>query len=61
LPIPSDQKDASVKWKIGVLSTWSESISSVPEDQRLLQAPGKPLDGNDSIETDVVIIGAGSS
>jgi hypothetical protein len=61
LPVPSNQKDVSVIWRIWVLSTWAESVSQFPEDQRLLQTPGKPLDGPHPIQTDVVIIGAGSS
>jgi hypothetical protein len=61
LPVPSDLKDASVTWRIWVLSTWSESISQFPEDLRLLQTPRKTLDGPYPIQIDVVIIGAGSS
>lgn len=53
--------DGTVEWKIWALSTWVESLSAHPEDERLLRCPGRDLDGLEHIETDVFIIGGGNS
>ncbi|KAI1409052.1 hypothetical protein F5Y13DRAFT_171064 [Hypoxylon sp. FL1857] len=61
LPVKSDAAGESVSWKIWVLSTWVENIVQHPEDEKLLSSPGRNLDVSDTIETDVFIVGAGSS
>jgi len=61
LPVSSDNSMGDVSWKIWVLSTWVESISQHPEEKSLLHTPSRLLKGLDTIETDVIIIGAGSS
>ncbi|KAH7096045.1 hypothetical protein FB567DRAFT_624218 [Paraphoma chrysanthemicola] len=50
-----------VSWKIWSLSTWVEQLVHHPENEKLLSAPARNLDGLERIETDVVIIGGGSS
>jgi hypothetical protein len=58
LPIKTD---AVVSWKIWSLSTWVEQLVHHPENEKLLSAPARELDGLERIETDVVIVGGGSS
>jgi hypothetical protein len=58
LPVKSD---GVVCWKIWVLSTWVENLTQHPEDETLLLAPGRKLDGVDVLETDVLIVGGGTS
>lgn len=53
--------NGAVTWKIWALSTWVDQIIRRPEDVTLLSSPGRDLDASDTIETDVVIIGAGTS
>lgn len=53
--------DGAVTWKIWVLSTWVDHIIQQPEDVTLLSSPGRELNTSDTINTDVFIIGAGSS
>lgn len=53
--------DGAVTWKIWVLSTWVDHIIQQPEDVTLLSSPGRDLNNSDTINTDVFIIGAGSS
>lgn len=61
LPVKSAQTN-KVSWKIWVLSTWVENVTKNPEDEALLLSPGKNLHSIcDTIETDVVIVGAGTS
>jgi len=50
-----------VSWKIWVLSTWVKKIVHRSEDETLLRAPARSLKDLGIIETDVVIIGGGSS
>ncbi|KAK9782254.1 putative FAD/NAD(P)-binding domain-containing protein [Seiridium cardinale] len=59
LPV-KPEGNGSVLWKIWVLSTWIETLSEQPEDEAVLSSPGKNLDAN-TINTDVFIVGAGSS
>jgi hypothetical protein len=61
LPALSDKSIADVSWKIWVLSTWVESIPHCLERKSLLHIPSRIIKGVDAIETDMVIIGAGSS
>ena len=59
LPIKTDK---SLTWKIWVLSTWVDHIIQHPEDETLLLSAGRTdLVDSKLIETDVLIIGAGSS
>jgi len=58
LPVKSE---GAVSWKIWVLSTWVERLIQHPEDEKLLLAPSRKLAGVDAIETDVMIVGAGTS
>lgn len=54
--------DEALTWKIWVLSTWVEQITQHPEDEKLLLSSGREdLADSKTIETDVFIIGAGSS
>ncbi|KAI0481998.1 hypothetical protein GGR56DRAFT_164706 [Xylariaceae sp. FL0804] len=59
LPVRAD--DGVLSWKIWVLSTWVAQLVDHPEDESLLERPARTLDGLENIETDVVIVGAGSS
>jgi hypothetical protein len=61
LPTKSRVGEAAESWKIWILSTWIENLIHHPEDEALLLSPGRKLDGIDKIETDVFIVGAGSS
>lgn len=59
LPIKIDE---ALTWKIWVFSTWVEQITQHPEDEKLLLSSGREdLADSKPIETDVFIIGAGSS
>ncbi|KAI2778207.1 hypothetical protein F4815DRAFT_494773 [Daldinia loculata] len=61
LPVKSNAATDSVSWKIWALSTWVENIVGHPENEMGLSTPKRDLDGLDIIETDVLIVGAGSS
>lgn len=61
LPMKSEKNGNDVSWKILVLSTWVEQILQQPENEGLLSAPGRNLNVSDPIETDVFIVGAGTS
>lgn len=61
LPVRSKGAAGPVSWKIWVLSTWVENIVQQPEDEKLLSSPGRSLEGVDTVETDVFIVGAGTS
>lgn len=60
LPVKSSPT-GHVAWKIWVLSTWVEHITQHPEDEKLLSSPARDLDARETIETDVLIVGAGTS
>lgn len=49
-----------LSWKIWSLCTRLESLDLQPEDESLLQAHGRSLDGLKTLETDVFIIGGGN-
>ncbi|KAH7142874.1 hypothetical protein B0J13DRAFT_623463 [Dactylonectria estremocensis] len=51
----------TIQWKVWILSTKLDSLEVQPEDKSLLQAPRKALEGLQTIETDVFIIGGGNS
>lgn len=59
LPVRIDE--GAVAWKIWILSTWIDKLVQHPEDETLLLAPGREFDGVDTIETEVLIVGAGTS
>ncbi|KAK3985477.1 putative indole-3-pyruvate monooxygenase YUCCA4 [Cladorrhinum sp. PSN332] len=53
--------DGKVEWKIWVLVTRIEELDIYPENQGLLTAPARELNGVESFETDVFIIGGGNA
>ncbi|KLO83292.1 putative flavoprotein involved in K+ transport [Fusarium fujikuroi] len=59
LPVESDQ--GKLEWRIWILSTKLENLDVHPEDESLLQAPGRNLNGMADIDTDVFIIGGGNA
>lgn len=59
--LPMRTTEDKVSWKIWVFSTWVDQIAQHPEDEKLLPSAGRDLDDGDPIETDVVIVGAGTS
>ncbi len=57
---------APVAWKIWSLATWIDSLDVHPENEALLRLPGRSLplaSGGTAttIETDVLIVGAGNA
>ncbi|KAH9885738.1 hypothetical protein F4778DRAFT_774272 [Xylariomycetidae sp. FL2044] len=58
--LPS-RASGALSWKIWVLSTWVEQMVGHPENEKLLSLPGRDLSAIDTIETEVFIVGAGSS
>ncbi|RTE77631.1 hypothetical protein BHE90_007863 [Fusarium euwallaceae] len=59
LPVRNDK--SSLDWKIWIFNTKLDSLDLYPEDESLLQSPGRNLDGLDDINTDVFIIGGGNA
>ncbi|CVL02134.1 probable flavoprotein involved in K+ transport [Fusarium mangiferae] len=59
LPVESDQ--GKLEWRIWILSTKLENLDVHPEDESLLQTPGRNLNGIVNIDTDVFIIGGGNA
>ncbi|KAI1073739.1 FAD/NAD(P)-binding domain-containing protein [Whalleya microplaca] len=59
--VGGDSNGDTIAWKIWILSTWIDSLDVHPEDEDLLQSPSRKLDGVETIETDVLIIGGGNS
>lgn len=53
--------DGTLSWKIWILCTWLESLDLQPEDESLLKAPARELQGSDPLETDIFIIGGGNA
>ncbi|PWY91315.1 FAD/NAD(P)-binding domain-containing protein [Aspergillus sclerotioniger CBS 115572] len=51
----------TIEWKIWVLVTVLSSLDMYPEDESLLRSPGRSLDGLETFETDVFIIGGGNA
>ncbi|ROT37870.1 FAD/NAD(P)-binding domain-containing protein [Sodiomyces alkalinus F11] len=60
LPVKGSS-DEDLQWKIWVLSTKLENLDLQAEDESLLQAPRRHLDGLETFETDVFVIGAGNA
>ncbi|KAF7553047.1 hypothetical protein G7Z17_g3903 [Cylindrodendrum hubeiense] len=63
LPIKTNVEGGNevLQWKIWILSTKLEDLDLHPEDETLLQSPGKELEGLETIETDVFIVGGGNA
>ncbi|PYH35349.1 monooxygenase [Aspergillus neoniger CBS 115656] len=59
LPVVNDEQ--RIAWKIWILSTRLESLDVQPENENLLQFPGRKLNESMDFETDVFIIGAGNA
>lgn len=59
--LPMKTTKDKVSWKIWVLSTWVDHIVRHPEDESLLLSASRDLAGDVPIETDVFVIGAGTS
>ncbi|KAI5456708.1 hypothetical protein BGZ63DRAFT_467875 [Mariannaea sp. PMI_226] len=59
-PVKNEATEA-VQWKIWILSTRLVSLDVQSEDESLLQAPSRSLEGLESIETDVFIVGGGNA
>ncbi|CAI6340469.1 unnamed protein product [Periconia digitata] len=58
LPVKAND---GITWKVWVLSTWVEELVDNPGDKNLLSLPGPNVTDGAVVETDVVIIGAGTS
>ncbi|KAF9641523.1 putative flavin-containing monooxygenase protein [Lasiodiplodia theobromae] len=58
LPVKDNDR---TQWKIWIFSTRIESLDIQKEDESLLKNPGRQLDGLQTIETDVFIIGGGNA
>ncbi|KAF4500391.1 flavo involved in K+ transport [Fusarium agapanthi] len=59
--LPVESSEAKLKWKIWILSTKLENLDVHPENESLLQSPGRNLSGITDIDTDVFIIGGGNA
>ncbi|KAE8332816.1 hypothetical protein BDV39DRAFT_199816 [Aspergillus sergii] len=59
--LPVKNRDETIEWKIWVLSTFLESLDLQQEDEALLHSPGRQLDGLETFDTDVFIIGGGNA
>lgn len=63
LPVKIKLDDGQEKlvWKLWILSTMLENLDRYPENEALLKSPGRTLEGLETIETDVFIIGGGNA
>ncbi|KAM0438630.1 hypothetical protein ACHAPT_001383 [Fusarium lateritium] len=61
LLVPTKNDKGSLDWKIWIFSTKLDSLDPYPEDESLLQSPGRKVDGLDDINTDVFIVGGGNA
>lgn len=63
LPVKIKLDDGQEKlvWKLWILSTMLENLDRYPENEALLKSPGRRLEGLETIETDVFIIGGGNA
>lgn len=63
LPVVDDEADeeGAVVWRIWSLSTWVEELEGHGEDEGLLRMPGRELDDEEVIETDVFVVGGGNA
>lgn len=58
LPI---SKDGDIQWKIWILTTYLQDLDLHPENEALLQQPGRDLKDIKNVDSDVLIIGAGNA
>ncbi|KAI0110662.1 FAD/NAD(P)-binding domain-containing protein [Hypoxylon sp. NC0597] len=56
-----DSGNNAPEWKIWILSTWIENLDLQAEDEDLLQPPDRNLNGVETINIDVLIIGGGNA
>ncbi|KAI8714868.1 hypothetical protein NCS52_01207700 [Fusarium sp. LHS14.1] len=61
LLLPVKNEKNTLDWKIWIFNTKLDGLDSYPEDESLLQFPGRKLDDLDDINTDVFIIGGGNA
>lgn len=63
LPVKAklDDGQEALIWKVWILSTVLENLDVHPEDEALLKSPARRLEGLETIETDVFIIGGGNA
>jgi hypothetical protein len=61
LLIPEVSEDGQINWKIWTLSTWLKGFDMHPEDEGLLRAASKPINEEEHLRTDVLIIGGGNA
>lgn len=61
LLLPFKEEHGGLEWKIWILSTNLENLDVHPEDESLLLRPSEPLNGGETLETDVFIIGGGNA
>lgn len=60
--VPEEKEEGGgAVWKIWILSTWVDDLKAFPEDVAGLKAPGRNLEAEETIETDVFILGAGNA
>ncbi|KAM0429243.1 hypothetical protein ACHAPT_006457 [Fusarium lateritium] len=59
LPVKSGAN--ALEWKIWILSTKLENLDLHPEDESLLEVPGRKVDSLEHFETDIFIIGGGNA
>ncbi|KAF5617232.1 K+ transport flavoprotein [Fusarium tjaetaba] len=59
--LPVEGSEGSLEWKIWILSTKLENLDVRPENESLLQSPGRNISGMTDIDTDVLIIGGGNA
>ncbi|ORY70999.1 uncharacterized protein BCR38DRAFT_2169 [Pseudomassariella vexata] len=60
MPVKEDG-GGKLTWKIWTLGTWLKDLDAWPENEALLQSPGRKSDALETFETDVLIVGAGNS
>lgn len=58
---PEADEGGAVVWRIWVLSTWVDDLKGSPEDVGLLRAPGRMLQDEAVVETDVLLLGGGNA
>ncbi|GAB7357353.1 hypothetical protein MBLNU459_g8301t1 [Dothideomycetes sp. NU459] len=64
LPVKDEKQTGNhepVAWKIWILSTRLENLDIHPEDESLLNSPGRQSDDLPTLETDVFIVGGGNA
>lgn len=59
--LPEEGEEGVVRWRIWCLNTWVEGLRAFPEDVERLTAPGRELEGEEVIETEVFVLGGGNA